>query len=198
MASDPYAVLGIAASATDAELRAAYRQAVLREHPDHNGGSPESARRFEAVQEAYALIRVQRTRRAGTGTGAASGAGAAAGTGAASGTGAAAGTGAGAEAPGGSPVVDARLAELERQLAKARGARERARRAAREAEARVAGNRPGRASDEELGYITTEDSFSRIISDAASDLFSEVRRHDVPKRVSDLIDELGSKLTGDP
>jgi DnaJ-class molecular chaperone len=186
MASDPYAVLGIAASATDAELRAAYRQAVLREHPDHNGGSPESARRFEAVQEAYALIRVQRTRRAGTGTGAASG------------TGAAAGTGAGAEAPGGSPVVDARLAELERQLAKARGARERARRAAREAEARVAGNRPGRASDEELGYITTEDSFGRIISDAASDLFSEVRRHDVPKRVSDLIDELGSKLTGDP
>jgi DnaJ-class molecular chaperone len=193
MASDPYSVLGIDASATDAELRAAYRQAVLREHPDHNGGSAESARRFEAVQEAYALIRVQRTRRAGTGAGA--GTGAASGAGAASGHGA--GAGAGPGTPGGSPAVDARLAELERQLAKARGARERARRAAREAEARLAGDRPGRASDEELGYITTEDSFGRIISDAASDLFSEVRRHDVPKRVSDLIDELGSKLTGD-
>ncbi|HEX8975226.1 MAG TPA: J domain-containing protein, partial [Solirubrobacteraceae bacterium] len=61
-ASDPYAVLGLSPNATDAELRAAYRRAVQREHPDHNGGTAESARRFEAVQEAYTLIRVQRTR----------------------------------------------------------------------------------------------------------------------------------------
>ena len=58
--SDPYAVLGIGPNVTDAELRAAYRSAVQRHHPDHNGGSAESARRFEEVQEAYAAIRTQR------------------------------------------------------------------------------------------------------------------------------------------
>ncbi|MEA2211629.1 MAG: molecular chaperone DnaJ [Solirubrobacteraceae bacterium] len=186
-ARDPYTVLGVSSAASDAEVRAAYRRAVQREHPDHNGGSPESARRFEAVQEAYALIRVQRTRD----------------------------TVAGeprrrtraarnsqppppprADAP--DPGVDARLAELERQLAAARAASERARQAAREAEAAATRSRADRPSDEELGYYRTEDSFSQIISDAASELLSDVRKRDVPKRVADLIDELGSKLTGEP
>ena len=36
----------------DDELHAAYRHLVQLHHPDHNNGSPESARRFEAVQEA--------------------------------------------------------------------------------------------------------------------------------------------------
>ena len=54
--TDPYKVLGIAHSATDAEIRAAYRRQVQLHHPDHNGGSAESTRRFEQVQEAYALI----------------------------------------------------------------------------------------------------------------------------------------------
>jgi curved DNA-binding protein CbpA len=185
--SDPYAVLGVSPQATDAELRAAYRRAVQREHPDHNGGSPESARRFEAVQEAYALIRVQRTRDTVAGepprrSGAARN----------------------SEPPppprahAPDPEVDARLAELERQLAAARAASERARRAAREAEAAAIRSGPDRPSDEELGYFRTEDSFTQIISDAASELFSDVRKRDVPKRVADLIDELGSKLSGEP
>jgi len=55
--SDPYAILGISASATDAEVRAAYRRLVQRHHPDHNGGSREAARRFEEVQEAYEVLR---------------------------------------------------------------------------------------------------------------------------------------------
>jgi curved DNA-binding protein CbpA len=185
-ASDPYAVLGVSPGASDAEIRAAYRRAVQREHPDHNGGSPESARRFEAVQEAYALIRVQQTRDtvAGEPTGRT-------------------GTARSSQPPpppragAADPRVDARLAELERQLAEARAASERARRAAREAEAAATGLRPDRPSDEELGYFRTEDSFTRIVSDAASELFSDVRKHDVPKRVADLIDELGSKLTGE-
>jgi curved DNA-binding protein CbpA len=185
---DPYAVLGVSRGASEAEIRVAYRRAVQREHPDHNRGSPESARRFEAVQEAYALIRVQReradVRREQTTSEPAdqthSGAGSAS-----------------------HPDVEARLADLERELAAARGARERARRAAREAEAqaRAAPNpeskRPSRPSDEDLGYIRTDDSFSKIISDAASELFDEAREHRVPQRLSDLIDELGSKLTGD-
>ncbi len=181
-ASDPYRVLGVDPRDDDAELRAAYRRAVQREHPDHNGGSAEAARRFEAVQEAYALIRVQRTRAGG---------------------GASPPPPESARAP--DPGVDARLAELERQLAEVRAAREQARRAARAAEAQAAsaearaGGRPApRASDEELDYFKTEDSFGQIISDAASELFSDVRKRDVPKRVAELIDELGAKLTGEP
>lgn len=184
--SDPYRVLGVDRQAGDAELRAAYRRAVQREHPDHNGGSAEAARRFEAVQEAYALIRVQRTRAA---------------TGPARAAAADRPGGAGGPAPDPGrtpdPGVEARLAELERQLAEARAVREEARRVAREAEAQAPG-RPGRASDEELGYFRTEDSFGQIVSDAAAELFADVRGRDVPGRVADLIDELGAKLTGEP
>jgi hypothetical protein len=60
---------------------------------------------------------------------------------------------------------------------------------------------PQRPSDEELGYISTDDSFSKILADAASELserISEARESPIPRRVSDLIDELGSKLTGEP
>ncbi len=57
-----------------------------------------------------------------------------------------------------------------------------------------------RATDEELGYYSTEDSFTSIISDARNELSNRLRHaqeHPVAKRVSDLIDgldELASKL----
>ncbi|MGO9883725.1 MAG: J domain-containing protein, partial [Solirubrobacteraceae bacterium] len=57
MSSDPYATLGVSPGASDAELRAAYRRLVQLHHPDHNGGSAESALRFEEVQNAYARVR---------------------------------------------------------------------------------------------------------------------------------------------
>jgi vacuolar-type H+-ATPase subunit H len=88
---------------------------------------------------------------------------------------------------------------MEEELRAAQAAREKARQAVREAAAQ-AEPRP-RATDEELGYIKTDDSFSKILSDAASELsehLSEAREHGVPKRLADLIDELGSKLTGEP
>jgi curved DNA-binding protein CbpA len=119
------------------------------------------------------------------------------------------------------PDIEARAAALERELKEAHLARERAREAARRAAAESArraaadaardggaqtsadGRRPGRASDEELGYIKTDDSFMKILSDAKdelSDRFSDAHGHPVVRRVSDLIDELdelASKLTGD-
>ncbi|HEY2006204.1 MAG TPA: J domain-containing protein [Solirubrobacteraceae bacterium] len=184
-ASDPYAVLGVRPDVSETELRAAYRRAVQREHPDHNGGSPEAARRFEAVQEAYALIRVQRTRDTVAGEPPRRTSSARAST-----------PPPPPRTTSADPRIDARLADLERQLARARAASEQARRAAREAEARLR-SQSERPSDEELGYYKTDDSFGKIISDAASDLLSDVRKRDVPRRVADLIDELGSKLTGD-
>jgi curved DNA-binding protein CbpA len=162
---DPYAVLGVAQDAPDAELRAAYRRLVQLHHPDHNGGSEESERRFEEVQEAYAEAR--RLRQAGGGSGARSAAGA--------NRRRAGATRAGAPPSGQSadPGVEARLADLERQLREANLARERARRAAREAAAAARADsqsRP-RASDEDLGYVSTDDSFMKILADARDELF---------------------------
>jgi multidrug efflux pump subunit AcrA (membrane-fusion protein) len=180
---DPYRTLGVAASATDAELRAAYRRLVQLHHPDHNGGSPESARRFEEVQEAYAEARRRR---------------------------AADGSGSGARgprpgsAPSGDPDLDARIAKMEQELKSARAARERAAREARRATEQtirdvreMAGERP---SDEQLGYYTTTDSFSQILDDAAAELserFTEARDSPAGHKVSDIIDELASRLTGE-
>jgi curved DNA-binding protein CbpA len=185
----------VSAGVSDAEVRAAYRRAVQRYHPDHNGGSAESAHKFEEVQEAYARIREMRAQPSAPPRSSSS-----------------------------DPGVDSRLAAMERELAAARAAkeraaaeqarqqaRERARRAAAEA---TSGSEKGRASDEELGYVRTDDSFSKILADAVSGLSDrlEQAQQDVPKRVADsvqaaeqhvpkrfadLIDELESRLSGD-
>jgi curved DNA-binding protein CbpA len=188
-AGDPYATLGVTRSASDAEVRAAYRRLVQLHHPDHNGGSAESAQRFEEVQEAYAEVR--RVRRSGGGP-------AAAGKRAGSRRGSTAST----SAPSGEDSdIGSRLAAMEAEL---RAARDEAVRRARQAAARAQAGRD-RASDEELGYFSTDDSFSKILSDAASGISErlteaqkEARDSPVTKRFADLIDELGSKLTGEP
>jgi hypothetical protein len=61
----------------------------------------------------------------------------------------------------------------------------------------MAGTRP---SDEDLGYFSTTDSFSQILDDAAAELgerFTEARDSPAGHKVSDLIDELAHRLTGD-
>lgn len=52
MSASPYEVLGVAASATDDELRRAFRMALRATHPD-TGGDP---RRFNAVQLAWESV----------------------------------------------------------------------------------------------------------------------------------------------
>jgi DnaJ domain len=184
---DPYTVLGVHPSVSDEELRAAYRRLVKLHHPDHNGGSRDSARRFEEVQEAYAQITRMRT------------------------------SGAAPPPPprrGHSPPpppppsgdVDARLSDIEADLRAARAARDRAAAAAREAASRTRTGSNRRASDEELGYVTTDDSLGKILSDAREEISSwlsdaqeEVRERPVKQRVSHLVDELDDlvdKLTG--
>jgi curved DNA-binding protein CbpA len=203
---DPYQTLGLSPSAPDSELRVAYRRLVQLHHPDHNAGSVESARRFEEVQDAYAQIRRLRQTAGPADRGRARTR--------------AAPTAPQARPASSNPGVDSRLADLERELKAAREARERAVRDARQArdrairdarearehvlrDVREAGRAHAheRPSDEELGYVSTDDSFAKILSDAASELserLSEVRESPVRRRVSDLIDELGSKLTGEP
>lgn len=192
---DPFAVLGVSADAPDAEIRAAYRRLVQLHHPDHNAGSAESARRFEEVQDAYAEIR--RVRASGGQPSAAR----------------APRSGTTSSPPPTDPEVESRLADLERQVREAHEARERARRAAAEAAsaaqaAAAAASQTGqteqRPSDEELGYVHTDDSFSKLLADARSELaarwgeeLDHAQGHPVARRVSDLIDDLAAKLSGD-
>ena len=42
---DPHRTLGVSSTASDAELRTAYKRAVLRWHPDRNRGNVEEAER---------------------------------------------------------------------------------------------------------------------------------------------------------
>ena len=89
-------------------------------------------------------------------------------------------------------AVEARMEDLERELREARAANERARQAARDA-VREASGRP---SDEELGYVTTDDSFGKILADVrdeVSDWLSGAREHPAVRKVADIIDGLDAK-----
>ena len=57
MRRDPYRVLGVSPGASAEELHDAYREMVKLHHPDRNGGSAESTRRFQEIQEAYNELR---------------------------------------------------------------------------------------------------------------------------------------------
>jgi DnaJ domain len=171
--ADPYATLGVSPNVSEAELRAAYRRAVQRHHPDHNGGSVESARRFEAVQEAWMEIR---RRRAGAPP-------------------PPPGTGAPRTNP--DPDLDARLASIEDEVRRARKLRQDAEHRAREAAAQASADGRERPSDEELGYIRTDDSVGRILSDAAEGLLGALRDKSAAERAADALDELSSMLRGE-
>jgi curved DNA-binding protein CbpA len=56
---DPYRVLGIPYGASPAVVVAAYRRLSKLHHPDRNGGSAESTRRFQEVQRAFETLRTR-------------------------------------------------------------------------------------------------------------------------------------------
>lgn len=60
---DPYAVLGVARDASDAEIKNAYRRHAKRLHPDMHDGDAALEARFQEVQAAYALIKDRERRR---------------------------------------------------------------------------------------------------------------------------------------
>jgi len=137
----------------------------MEHHPDRNGGSPESTRRFQEVQAAYEEIGRLRARQPDPPP----------------------------SAVRSDASMEARMADLEREVREAHAAREAAQRAAREAAERAVRDRPGRPSDEELGYVTTDDSFGKIIADIVDEIgdrLSGARAHPAAKRVHDIIDDL--------
>lgn len=56
MASDPYQTLGVTRSASEKEIKSAYRKLAKELHPDKNKDKPKATERFSAVTSAYDLL----------------------------------------------------------------------------------------------------------------------------------------------
>src|SRR6185437_11493126 len=53
---DYYEVLGVARTASDAEIKSAYRKLAMKHHPDRNPGDHQAEERFKECAEAYAIL----------------------------------------------------------------------------------------------------------------------------------------------
>jgi curved DNA-binding protein len=60
---DPYNLLGIARSASEQEVKRAYRRLARRYHPDLNKSSKEAETKFKEIQEAYEILSDSEKRR---------------------------------------------------------------------------------------------------------------------------------------
>ena len=56
MAKDPYKLLGVSKTASDAEIRKAYRALAKKYHPDVNKDKPQMAEKFKEISAAYSLL----------------------------------------------------------------------------------------------------------------------------------------------
>jgi DnaJ-class molecular chaperone len=54
--ADPYATLGVARSASEKDIKSAYRKLAKELHPDRNKDNPKAAERFSDVTRAYDLL----------------------------------------------------------------------------------------------------------------------------------------------
>src|SRR3546814_19752292 len=54
--TDPYKTLGVARTADQAAIKAAYRKLAKKYHPDLNPGDPDIERRFKEVSAAYDVL----------------------------------------------------------------------------------------------------------------------------------------------
>src|SRR5262245_23464887 len=55
--ADYYAVLGVARTASDDDIKKSYRKLAMTYHPDRNNGSKEAEERFKEITEAYDVLR---------------------------------------------------------------------------------------------------------------------------------------------
>jgi len=57
MKRDYYDILGVSKTATDAELKSAFRKAAVKHHPDKNPGDNSAEEKFKEVNEAYEVLK---------------------------------------------------------------------------------------------------------------------------------------------
>lgn len=60
--SDPYSTLGVARSASEKDIKSAYRKLAKELHPDRNKDNPKATERFSKVTQAYDLLSDKKTR----------------------------------------------------------------------------------------------------------------------------------------
>ena len=53
---DYYKILGVAKTASEKEIKAAYRRLARKHHPDVNPGNKEAEARFKEIGEAYEVL----------------------------------------------------------------------------------------------------------------------------------------------
>lgn len=61
---DYYAVLGVSKSASDAEIKKAYRKLALKYHPDQNKNGKAAEKKFKEISEAYEVLKDSQKRAA--------------------------------------------------------------------------------------------------------------------------------------
>lgn len=54
--TDYYKILGVERSASDEDLRIAFRKLALKHHPDRNPGNAEAEKLFREASEAYTIL----------------------------------------------------------------------------------------------------------------------------------------------
>jgi len=54
--ADPYSTLGVSRTASEKEIKSAYRKLAKELHPDRNQDNPKAAERFSQVTNAYDLL----------------------------------------------------------------------------------------------------------------------------------------------
>jgi len=63
MQKDLYEILGVPKSATDKEIKAAYRKLALKYHPDKNKGDKDAEKKFGEINVAYEVLSDQKKRK---------------------------------------------------------------------------------------------------------------------------------------
>ncbi len=63
MAKDPYKILGVNKSASDKDIKSAYRKLAKTWHPDKNPGDKKAAEKFKEISAAYTLLSDKELRR---------------------------------------------------------------------------------------------------------------------------------------